>query len=171
MNARGDGGGDVLGPSWRNRVALAALVWVLACAGAWVWGLEPKPGLLALVTAAAAGVVWLYLDVSGEAERATWDRVSDDPVRAPGEDPRLSLLRRVISGHLDAKDTDDQLHRHLLAVADERLMAHHGITRSASPEHAAAVLGPDLNGFLHGPRTRRLNAAQIGQLLNRIEKL
>lgn len=171
MSSKGDGGGDASNRSWRNRIALAAFLWLVACAGAWAWGLAPRPGLLALVIAAAGGVLWLYLDISGETEPVTWVRIADDPIRVPGEDPRLSLLMRVISGHLDAKDVGDQLHRHLAAVTDERLLARHGITRSARPDRAATVLGPDLYGFLDGPRTRRLSPAQIDHLLKRIETL
>jgi hypothetical protein len=169
--SNGGEGGGVSNRSWRNRIALAAILWLVACAGAWAWGMDPRPGLLALVIAAAGGMLWLFLDISEETEPVTWARPHDDPIRVAGEDPRLSLLKRVISGHLDAKDVDDQLHRHLAAVVDERLLARHGITRSASPERAAKVLGPDLCGLLAGPPTRRLSSGQIDRLLTRIEAL
>ncbi len=159
-------------PSWRKRVALAVVVWLVACSGAFLWGLEPQPGLLALVVMAGFCVLWLYLDVSARTEPVRWDGRVEEPVTGRGQDPRLSLLSRVVSGHLDSRGAiNHQMYHRLAAVTDERLMARHGITREADPGRAADLLGPDLTAYLDGPRDRRLTTTQIDHLLRRVERL
>lgn len=155
---------------WRTRIGITFGLWLVVCVVAFLLGNQPRPGLIALVVAAAAGTAWLYLDTSAESEPPRWHLVSDDPIRPRGEDSRLALFQRVIAGHLDSRDVTDQLHRYVSAVADQRLVTKHGISRLADPERAAQVMGPELAGFLERPRSR-LSPSQIDQLLNRIEAL
>ena len=169
MSGAGDPRPGGPGP-WRGRVLVALGVWFLVCAVAAVFGARPSYGLVALVVAAVAGVMLLVLDTSGRSEPAVWTLPGDDPIRLPGEDPRLALLRRVVSGHLDARVVDTQLHDHLMAVADQRLLAHHGVSRVADPDRAAALMGPELAAFADAPRLR-LNVHQIDVLIDRIEDL
>lgn len=157
---------------WGPRIVLAAFVWLFACSIAYLWQLEPQPGLLALVVLSVLALVWGFLDISESVEPLRWEQYVDEPVARRGEDPRLSLLTRIISGHLDSRVVmNHQLHRRLSAVADERLMAHHGLSREADPRRAAEVLGAELSGYLEGPRNRRLTIAQIDRLMTRIEAL
>jgi hypothetical protein len=155
---------------WAVRIGTALGLWVAIVAAAGLLGNDPQPGLIALVVATGAGVLWLYLDASVQSEPAQWRLVDDDPVRPRGEDTRLALFQRVIAGHLDSRDTTDQLHRYIATVADQRLVTKHGISRLADPGRAAAVMGPELAGFLAHPRTR-LSLNQIDHLLDRIEAL
>ena len=157
---------------WPARVGLAFLLWLVIAVAAWVFGNRPQPGLLALYVGVGAAVVWLFLDVSADSEPSTWPGARDEPVRTPGEDPRLDQLRRIVGQHLDAREVGDALHRRLGELADQRLVAHHGITREADPERAAALLGPELTSTLSArPRYPRLTPARIEQLLQRIEDL
>lgn len=155
---------------WTLRIGTALGVWVVIVAATGLLGNDPQPGLLALVIACGAGLLWLYLDVSADAEPARWRLVDDDPIRPRGEDARLAMFHRVVAGHLDSRDSNDQLHRYIAAIADQRLVARHGISRLADPDRAASVMGPELAGFLAHPRTR-LSLSQIDHLLDRIEAL
>lgn len=155
---------------WTLRIGTALGVWVVTVAATGLLGNDPQPGLIALVIACGAGLLWLYLDVSADAEPARWRLVDDDPIRPRGEDPRLAMFHRVVAGHLDSRDTNDQLHRYIAAIADQRLVARHGISRLADPDRAATVMGPELTGFLAHPRAR-LSLSQINHLLDRIEAL
>lgn len=155
---------------WTLRIGTALGVWVVTVAATGLLGNDPQPGLIALVIACGAGLLWLYLDVSADAEPARWRLVDDDPIRPRGEDPRLAMFHRVVAGHLDFRDTNDQLHRYIAAIADQRLVARHGISRLADPDRAATVMGPELTGFLAHPRAR-LSLSQINHLLDRIEAL
>ena len=155
---------------WTLRIGTALGVWVVTVAATGLLGNDPQPGLIALVIACGAGLLWLYLDVSAAAEPARWRLVDDDPLRPRGEDPRLAMFHRVVAGHLDSRDTNDQLHRYIAAIADQRLVARHGISRLADPDRAATVMGPELTGFLAHPRAR-LSLSQINHLLDRIEGL
>jgi hypothetical protein len=157
---------------WPRRVGALFALWFVTCAVCLFFGLRPHPFLLALVIAAAAGAVLLLLDASAQARDTDWQLVDDDPQRAPGEDPRLSLLARVIGGQLVAHDVGDQLHRHLMSVVDQRLMAHHGVSRVADPEGAARLMGPALAGLAaRSAPYPRLTPDQIDVLIDRIEEL
>lgn len=157
---------------WRGRVTLAFLVWFGICGVASLFGAHPSYGLVALVVAAVAAVLLLVLDTSARIDPPVWRLPGTDAVRPPGEDPRLSLLRRAIDGHLVAREVSGQLHRHLLAVVDQRLVGHHGVSRLADPERAAALMGPDLARFaLATDPYPRLTVEQIDVLIDRIEAL
>jgi hypothetical protein len=157
---------------WATRIGTALGLWAVVVLVAQVFGNQPDVPLLALLTAAVAATLWLYLDVSTRSETPSWELPDDAPVRPPGEDPRLALLTRVVAGHLDARDVGDALHRHLLQLADRRLVARHGITREADPDRAAALLGPELTALAgQRPPHPRLDPRRIDVLLSRIEAL
>ena len=102
-----------VGRRWTSRIIATFVLWLLVVAGATYFGNHPRPLLLALGIAAFATVMWLYLDASAEHEVPQWDRGVDDPVREPGEDPRLALLARIIAQHLDSREVGDTLRAHL----------------------------------------------------------
>ncbi len=156
---------------WTSRIAAAFGLWLVVCVVAQLLGNQPRPGLIALVIGAAATTAWLYLDTSAQSEPARWQLVSDEPIRPPGSDPRLSLFERVIAQHLDSRDATDQLHRYVSETTERRLVTKHGINRATDPERARAVLGPELAGFLDNPRSRRLSLSEIDSMLTRIEAL
>jgi hypothetical protein len=157
---------------WAGRVALAALVWLAVCVVAALFGARPHYGLVALAVAAVAGALVLFLDTTARAEAPTWRLPDLDPVRPPGEDPRLGRLHRVVGSHLVSREVDDGLHRQLMAAVDHRLVAHHGVSLRADPERAAGLMGPDLARFAAATDPYpRLTAAQIDVLIDRIEEL
>ena len=159
---------------WVARVATAFALWAVVV-GIAVWkGNHPDALLLGLTFAVAATTLWLYLDagVVAVAEARLWDRGDHDPVRPPGEDARLALLTRVVGQHLDGRQVGDGLHRHLLDLADQRLMSSHGVSWRVDPDQAGPLLGPELVALARQqPPYPRMNLQQIDVLLTRIEAL
>jgi hypothetical protein len=157
---------------WLLRGVLATAVWLAICALTFAQGLQPRPVLVALAVLAACSVLWLLLDLSVSVEPSDWTTPSHDPVRAPGEDRRLALLRRVLTAHLVGREVDEGLHDQLVKIADDRLLARHGVRRAVDPERAATLFGPDLARFADATAPYpRLTPAQIGLLIDRIEAL
>jgi hypothetical protein len=157
---------------WLARVLAALALWAVVVLAARVFGNQPRVGLLALTVAALATVLWLYLDASIQGDVVVWDRSAHEPIRPPGEDPRLALLVRVVAQHLDARQPTGVLRRHLLDLADHRLMSKHGLSRLADEQRAAGVLGPELTALAEqGEPYPRMTLDQIDLLLQRIEAL
>jgi hypothetical protein len=152
-------------------------VWVAACLAVWVLGGRPEPGLVALaVLGAVASWAALRLGLSGtEAGEAQWRVPSDEPERTVGHDPRLDLLARLVDAHFVARSADPQLARHLVRLADQRLVARHGVSRLADQERAAALLGPELVALAAraepGGPVARLSPGAVDAVLTRIEAL
>jgi hypothetical protein len=158
--------------TWTARISAAFAIWLVIVVVGYVFGNNPRPGLVALLVAAGAATVWLFLDVSDGYEPASWEMVDSERLRPLGEDPRLGLLERVVAQHLDSREVTEQLHRHLMQIADHRLVAHHGVSRLADPDRAAELMGPMLTDF--ASRTApypRIKPAQIDLLIDRIEAL
>jgi len=157
---------------WAGRAAAALLVWAALTLGAHVLGGRPQTGLLALAVAAAGTALWLLVDLSDATRAPVWDRVETEPIRSPGEDPRLAALERVVTGHFDGRVVTDTLQRHLMALADQRLLARHGVSWRVDPERAAPLLGPELLGLAQQSAPYpRMSVHQIDVLLTRIEAL
>ncbi|MGZ8742393.1 MAG: hypothetical protein ACXWXO_05680 [Nocardioides sp.] len=157
---------------WVARFGSAFGVWLVVAVGAWVFGNRPDPALLALVVFTGAAPLWLYLDVSADAEVSRWPAMAEEPIRPPGEDARLERLQRIVAQHQTAHDVGDALHRTLTALADQRLVAHHGVSRLADPDRAAQILGPELTSVVtQRPPFPRLSTDRIDVLLHRIEAL
>ena len=158
--------------AWMARVLAAVAVWAVLVIAARVFGNQPRVGLLALTVAALATVLWLYLDAFTQDDLVVWTRSSDEPVRPPGEDPRLALLNRVVDQHLDARQSTGVLRHHLLGLADHRLMSKYGLSRRADEQRAAAVLGPELTSLAEQREPYpRMTLDHIDLLLQRIEAL
>jgi hypothetical protein len=157
---------------WTLRALAAFAVWAVLTMAARVLGNQPRAALLALAVAAIATVFWLYLDTSAQADVPVWDRAADEPIRPPGEDARLALLTRVVAQHFDARRPDGTLRRHLLELADHRLVRSRGVSWRADPERAEQVMGPELAALARQTEPYpRMGADQIDVLLGRIEAL
>ncbi len=157
---------------WTKRIALAFGLWLAVAVAAWVLGNQPDPLLLALMIGVGAALIWLYLDVSADAEVSRWPAMVEEPVRPPGQDPRLERLQRILAQHQSAHEVGDALHRTLTELADHRLVAHHGVSLLADPERAAEILGPELTSVVtQRPPYPRLSTGQVDVLLKRIEAL
>lgn len=157
---------------WRGRIALTFLVWLVVCVVTSLFGAHPSYGLVALVVVAVAAVLLLFLDASAGVDPTSWRLPDSEPVRRPGEDPRLTLLTRAVHAHLDSREVTGQLHQHLMALVDQRLVSHHGVSLRVDPERAAALMGPELARFASATAPYpRLTTAQVDVLVDRIEEL
>jgi hypothetical protein len=159
---------------WVRRGVWAFAVWLVICAGAAVFGNRPDPGLVAAGVLTVGLATTLALDADRTTTVLDWRLPMWDAVRDPGRDGRLDTLARMVTAHLVSHDVTDQLPRHLVALADHRLIAHHGVSRIADPERAARLMGPELSrlaAMAEDGRRVRMTSAQIDALIDRIEEL
>lgn len=131
--------------------------------------LDFAPDHLRLLLLMAVGFVVLLLLLDALSDDSPgWN---DDPVRpmaVAGSDHRLAGYVRLIESHLTAAVVDAGVRDRLALLCDERLARRHGLTRQDPA--ARELLGDALLRDLAGP-ARRLTRAQIGQHLERIERL
>jgi hypothetical protein len=154
------------------RVAGAFLVWAGLVGLARTLGSRPEIVLVGLAVAAAAAALWLCVDAVGETSAPRWELLADDPIRPPGQDSRLAALTRMMTGHFEGRRTDDALHRQLVALVDQRLVAKHGISWRADPDRARPLLDPELVVLAQQePPHPRMTRRQVDALLSRIEAM
>lgn len=155
---------------WARRIALGVAVWFVLCAVALFLDAHPRPALLAIAVAAAGAALLLFLDV--QTPPVSWTLHDDEPIRARGEDAGMMLLSHLLSEQLYARQPGDRLRSHLLELVDSRLLAHHGVSRIADPERAAALMGPELAQFVTAaPPYPRMTLSRIALLTDQIEEL
>jgi hypothetical protein len=112
------------------------------------------------------------VDAVAEVRAPTWELPGDEPLAAPGQDARLAALGRAVSGHFDAREPDDTLHRQLMAIVDQRLMARHGVSWRVDPERARRLLPAELVALAEqSPPYPRMSSRYVDRLLTRIEAL
>jgi hypothetical protein len=145
---------------WRARAITSAIGWALIVALMSWLQMGPRPVLLAGIAAAIATALWLMLDLSDVAAPAAWGAASHTGGTRRGADSRLRLLHRQIE-HAPSHDEGRVLHRLLVDLVDDRLLAEHGIDRTVEPDRATTA-----------PSARRLgNPAFLSSILTRIEAL
>ncbi len=143
----------------------------VACGVFWgllvVLGTDPRPGPLFLLVALVMAVLALVnLNVTTDA--TTWDVHASQASAGPGQDTRLAMYARVLSGHLDSRDPDAQLRDRLAELAAARLRQRHGI--GLDDAAATGLLGPEVVAILTGA-PRRLGRGEIENAVRRIEEL
>jgi hypothetical protein len=127
----------------------------------------PRPWRLLLLVGLLMAVLALA-NLSVISDGPDWSVDTVHPVSPPGQDTRLGMYTRVISGHLDARQSDQGLRDRFADLADRRLRQRHGLgLRDPGAEH---VLGADVTGILTGP-ARRLTRTEIETCVRRIEEL
>jgi hypothetical protein len=126
-----------------------------------------RPGRLLLLVAVVMAVLALA-NISAVGDGPDWSVDSIQPVSPPGQDTRLGMYTRVISGHLDARQLDPALRDRLADLADRRLHQLHGV--GLRDPRATDLLGAEVAGILTGP-PRRLSRAEIDRCVTKIEEL
>jgi hypothetical protein len=151
---------------WRWLVAtvlvLGVVIGVLEMNGS-TWHFWPLLLLVGFTTS-----VFALVNVGTVSDPPDWSVESVQAVSASGQDSRLGMYTRAISGHLDARVPDHTLRNRLAALADRRLHQHHAI-RLRDPE-ATDLLGAEVAAILTGP-PRRLSRDEIDACVRRIEEL
>jgi hypothetical protein len=154
------------------RVAGAFLVWAGLVGLARTLGSRPDIALVGLTVAAAAAALWLCVDAVAETASPSWELLDDEPIRPPGQDSRLSALTRMVNAHFEGRRPDDSLHRQLVGLVDQRLVARHGVGLRADPDRARSLLDPELAALAEQqPPHARMTRQQVDVLLSRIEAL
>jgi hypothetical protein len=143
----------------------------LAFGGTWVlmatFDVGVRPGRLLLLIAVVMAVLALA-NVSVVGDGPDWSVDSIQSVTPPGQDTRLGMYTRVISGHLDARQLDPALRDRFADLADRLLRQRHGI--GLHDPGATHLLGEEVAAILTGP-PRRLSRAEIDRCVTTIEEL
>ena len=128
---------------------------------------QPRPGPLLLLVALVMAVLALVnINVTGDGP--SWEVHPSQPVTEPGQDARLGMYTRVISGHLDAKTIDPALRDRLADLASALLRQRHGL--GLHEPAATELLGREVADLLTGP-PRRLSRGEIEAAVRTIEGL
>lgn len=111
----------------------------------------PETLLVAAVVSCVAASVWCVRSLSmTTANTEPRSSVVAEPAR-PAMDGRVRTLRsEIVFGRNPARDAD-RLHATLIELIDDQLRHSHGIDRLTDDDRAAAVLGPELSGFIQDP--------------------
>jgi hypothetical protein len=151
---------------WRwlaaTALLLGAVVGILLLNGT-SWRFWPLLLLVAFTTSVLA-----LVNVGTVGDGPDWTVHSAQGFSQPGQDHRLGMYTRAITGHLDAKVPDHTLRDRLADLADRRLRQRHA-TRLRDPS-AADLLGAEAVTILTGP-SRRLSRDELGRCVRRIEEL
>ena len=139
---------------WRVRIAVVVSCWLLVVIAMAALQMGPRPVLIAGLAAAVASALWLLTDLADVAEPTSWT-AAFDPGRLPrGADLRIRALQGQLA-HGPSMDDGRALHRLLVDLIDDRLVADHGIDRALEPDRAAVALGPTLAAFVVAPPSSR----------------
>lgn len=157
---------------WRVRVIAVGMLWVATVATLALLDMRPSVVALAAIAGAVAAVLFLMLDLADVAAPVDWRAVSDGGATARGSDTRVRVLRRQISDGR-ALEGGTALHRTLVELIDDALVAHHRIDRWSEPDRARAVLGDELSRVVGSSAAAALVAdpARLAAVLDRIERL
>lgn len=155
---------------WRWRTAVVGGGWLAAVTALALLEMRPAVVALAAIVTAIASVLWLVLDVSDLAAPLDWRGHADVGGTARGSDARVRVLRRQIFDG-NTLDGSSAVQRTLVTLIDDALLAHHGIDRAASPDAAAAVLGPDLVALVHAADASAWSdPVRLGRVLDHVER-
>lgn len=155
----------------RARAGAVLLIWSAIVAV--MTGLEMRPAVLVLgaIAAAAVGVIAVVFDLAELPTPVDWSAVRDSGTSNRGADPRVRTLRRQL---LDERRLDlGHLHRTMVELIDDRLLAHHHIERATDPAAAGAVLAPSLREVLASSPDDRLlgDPHRLQRILTDLEAL
>lgn len=153
------------------RVGSAVAVWLVLVAVLVAVGSQPAVVVLAALVAVVAVAAWSWADLTGVVAHEGWGwRAPDVSHLADGSDRQVWLTERRLRASRTA--LDPALYDELVALADERLRANHGIDRALQPERAAERCGPELWAFLQQPpRTAVRLTAVVTAVVAAIEAL
>ena len=165
---------------WAGWTILAAAAAVAVNLGLSAVQVEHDAPMVALLTVAtfAAGV--LALETLGAHTQLPWSAPRPDARPNPGEDTRTAMFRHMVEAHQGSKDVDDTVLWQIANLAKRRLRQVHGIGYADDPGRATELLGPLLTDLVArdrrsryqpGRRQRRYSVDELGELLQRVERL
>jgi len=159
--------------TWVKRIGVAVVLWAGICWVSVLWGMSPRPALLAGVVAAVSVATWMTTDSIGLAQSTDWQVGSEPVSRTRGADVRVVALERLLADSPTSPSARQRLQQLVTELVDERLLSLRAIDRRLDPLGARAALGPDLDDFINGTDRGRtqLAAERMSMFLNRIESL
>ena len=128
--------------------------------------MEPRLLLVGLVVVAVGAVTFLATDVGDATAPLVWRDHGIGAAATARPDQRVQALRarlrsparrRRAPARTDNERAEpvDEVVGTLLRTIDDHLLSEHRIDRTADPEAAAAVLGPELARFVTDPAVQR----------------
>jgi hypothetical protein len=166
--------------AWVGRVILAGASAVsvnLALSALQVEHDAPMVALLAVTTFAAAVLALESLEAHTP---LPWTAPRPDSRPHAGEDTRTAMFRHMIEAHEGSREPDVTVLWQLADLAKRRLRQVHGIRYADDPGRATELLGPLLadlvsrdrrHRYQPGQRQRRYSVDELGELVQRIERL
>lgn len=157
---------------WRLRLLRTGLLWLGLVVALGVAGLRPNVIVITAVVGVVALTAWLTHDLADIAPPVDWRPSGERATTTYGDDGRTRALQRQL-GDQERFGADARLHAHLVGIIDERLVSTHGIDRTADPQRAAVVLGPDLVGFIAASvlDAGLTDPARLDHIITRIEAI
>lgn len=155
----------------RRAVAAIGIAVVLTEAILFVTDAGPDVWLVAAVVALVGVAIWFPASIARFVMRPA-------PVPSPPHsttsfpDLRTTTLRQALaSGDTDPRHAE-RVHRQLIVIVDDELLAVHGIDRAVDPDAARDVLGQDLDRFVTNPDVAAsLTPRSLAHVLSLIERI
>ena len=153
----------------RRTAWAAGLVWLALSAVLWAIGARPAvPVLAGLVAVVAAGIA-VVRDLGGRVVPLTWTTRPDRHRTTSSADRRVATLHTQLErdrrfGSTDLRDT-------LVALVDDRLLAHRSIDRATDPAAALDALTPALAELVSGPARPVTSLRELHRIVTDIEAL
>lgn len=152
----------------RLHVAVAAAVWAVLVVSLGLAEAAPQAIALAGIVAAGSAAVVTVADMTAAPAAVARNRRSRRS-RGVGSDAQTVALRRQVRSTRVLGSTE--LHDTLVALVDDRLVAHHGIDRSTDPAEAERVLDPVLRRLVSSGRSRSIPVRELRRIVEAIEEL
>jgi hypothetical protein len=145
-------------------VVLAAVA-VLVVARGWVGLLVP----LAVLALGATGAIAVLLLREPQVEEWSFSLVGAR--ERGGTDARVGLLQHLLAATDAESGRAQQLMDVIAGLADDRLVAMHGVHRTSHADQASVLLGPELTAYLEASPARPLTLTQANAIIRRLEDL
>ncbi|MCP3936444.1 MAG: hypothetical protein GY708_13840 [Actinomycetia bacterium] len=153
----------------QRSLVFAVVAWLVLSASLLASGAEPAVMVLGGITAVFVATAAVAMRLFGACGRSVWARSTAPRSAPPRTDPRTVTLRN--DARSTASSDSDRLHAVLLALLDDRLLAHHQVDRARSPETARQLLGPSLTRLVDGPNPKTATPRELKRTLSEIEAL
>jgi hypothetical protein len=165
---------------WVARAVLAAAAAVSVDLGMSAVEVDHDAPMVALLVVTTFAAGFLALESLEAHTQLPWTAPRPDAHPHPGEDTRTAMYRHMIEAHEGSRDADDTVLWQVADLAKRRLRQVHGLRYADDPGRATELLGPILadlvsrdrrSRYQPGGRHRRFSVDELGELVQRVERL
>jgi hypothetical protein len=165
---------------WVGRAVLAAAAALTVNLALSAMEVEHDAPMVALLTVATIAAGVLTLETLEAHAPLSWTAPRPDTRPHRGEDTRTAMFRQMFEVYEGSRDADDNVLWQIADLAKRRLRQVHGIRYADDPGRATELLGPALaelvsldrrQRYQPGRRRRRYNVDELGELIQRVERL